>query len=240
VLPQPVNPAHDAGIDPVTGLHKMSYIAGVGTQEYASINLPAVIAVVLGLAGCMAMIWAWLIVIPLAGLACGIAGLIQIRNSNGTQTGRMTAWIGVVLAGLFVVIVGGQKLIEERQLSIEGQKISALCQQWGQDIVSGDFKAAYGLYSDRFTDKIPFDEFKQHMMFLQANPYSGPMVHADWNGLAQFDSESETGVITASAMVRLDFKNGGIDRWNTFFRLVNGQWKIDAMPEEFTEQRTPR
>jgi hypothetical protein len=238
----PAGPTHspDAGIDPVTGLHRKSYIAGVGSHEYVSINVPAVVALVLGVASCLALIWVWLILIPIAGVACGVAGMVQVRRSNGTQIGALAAKIGVGLAVLCALIVGGQRVMEARQLSLEGQKISALCQEWGRDIAANQFDKAYKLYSDRFTDSVPFAEFKAHMTYVQSDPYTGPVANADWNGLAQFDSDSNSGVMTATGMVLVSYTHGVSDRWSTFFRQVNGQWQIDSMPDVFTEQKAPR
>jgi hypothetical protein len=242
-LPVAQNPATqtpDAGIDPVTGLHRMSYIAGLGTHDYQSVNLPAVVALVLGVASCLSLIWGWMVVIPVGGVACGLTAVIQIRRSNGTQTGSTVAWIGVALSGLFVVIAGGQKVIEDRQLALEGQRISALCQEWGQDITAGQYEKAYKLYSDRFTDKVSLDEFKANLQYVQSNTITGPIAKAEWNGLAQFDSDSTTGITKASGMVVITYQKGMSDRWATFFRLSNGHWQFDSMPDVFTEQKAPR
>jgi hypothetical protein len=228
----------------VTGLHRMSYIAGLGGQDYVSINLPAVVAAVLGLASCLALIWGWMILVPLAGIACGVTALIQVDRSNGTQTGARAAWIGIVLSALFAMITGGQRVMEARQLTVEGQKISALCREWGRDIAANQFDKAYKLYSDRFTDKVTPERFDSQMQLVQASEYTGPVIKAEWNGLAQFDSESETGIMTAQGMILVYYQKTnpsiGPDRWTTFFRRVNGQWKIDSMPEVFTEQKKPR
>jgi hypothetical protein len=241
IVPDQANQPPDAGIDPVTGLHRMSYIAGLGTHEYVSINIPAVVAALLGVASCLAVIWGWMIFLPIAGVVCGVLAMTQISRSNGTQTGTQIAWIGLALSGLFLLIAGGQRVMDARQLTVEGQKISDLCQQWGQDIAANDFDKAYKLYSDRFTDSVSLDEFKTRMHDVQTSDvYTGPIVSAQWNGLAQFDSESNTGVVTASGMILINYKLGMSDRWRAFFRLVNGHWQIDSMPDVFTEQKAPR
>jgi len=241
VLPHQAAPTPDAGIDPVTGLHRMSYIAGLGSQDYVSINLPAVAAAILGVASCLSLIWGWMILVPIAGMAFGVTAIVQVRRSNGTQTGTRAAWIGVALSALFALITGGQRVMEMRQLSIEGQKISVLCQEWGRDIAARQFDKAYGLYSNRFTDSVSLQDFRSQMEQVQGDQYTGPVVSAAWNGLAQFDSETNSGVITASGMVLVTYQKVAYPaRWATYFRRVNGQWKIDSMPDVFTEQKKPR
>src|SRR5688500_6367590 len=68
-------------------LHRMSRTAGLGTQEYVAINVAAVMTLLLGLVSALAMVTSLLLVIPLAGVVCGVIALYQIKDSNGTQTG---------------------------------------------------------------------------------------------------------------------------------------------------------
>src|SRR5687768_15951322 len=85
--------------DPLARLHHMSNTAGITSQEYVAINLPSVFSTLLGLASLAVLVFhQWvLLVIPLAAIAFGVAALRQIRDSNGTQTGRAFAWVGIVL-----------------------------------------------------------------------------------------------------------------------------------------------
>ena len=107
--PQSPEPQTDArraakngdGGDPLARLHRMSRTAGLGAQDYVAINVAAVLSVLLGL----------LLVIPLAGVICGIVALHQIKDSNGTQTGRGIAWTGIALSVLFAAVVGGRELL---------------------------------------------------------------------------------------------------------------------------------
>src|SRR5829696_1063065 len=91
-------PARGDVPDPLATLHKMSTTAGVSSQEYVAINIPSIIAMVLGLASVMAVPVPVLLVVPLAAIVTGLVSLSQIRQSNGTQTGRGFALLGIVLA----------------------------------------------------------------------------------------------------------------------------------------------
>src|SRR3954454_16156428 len=99
-------PDGDDAPDALAGLHKMSTTAGITSQEYVAINIPAIVALVLGLASVVAVLNPVLLVVPLAAIVTAFAALSQIRASNGTQTGRPFAILGIVLA----LAIGGYVL----------------------------------------------------------------------------------------------------------------------------------
>src|SRR5687767_9055265 len=89
--PQPPHPQADRtagangdGADPLAKLHRMSRTAGLGTQDYVAINVAAVVSALLGLASVLALVTSLLLVIPVAGVICGLVALYQIKDSNGT------------------------------------------------------------------------------------------------------------------------------------------------------------
>ena len=90
--------AHGANGDPLSKLYHMSNTAGVGTQEYVAINPTAVAALILGLASVLALLGSILLVVPAAGIVCGLVAISQIRKSNETQTGLALAACGLVLS----------------------------------------------------------------------------------------------------------------------------------------------
>src|SRR4051794_22135980 len=87
-VPDDRRTATDDGPDPLASLHKMSTTAGITSQEYVAINIPSIIALVLGLASIVAVVVPILLVVPLAAIVTAVASLRQIRDSNGTQSGR--------------------------------------------------------------------------------------------------------------------------------------------------------
>src|SRR4051812_21790120 len=97
-----------AGDDPLSHLHKMSTTAGLGTTEYVAVNGMAIVALILGLASSLSLFANELLVIPIAAVVLGIWSLVQIKDSNGTQTGRALSIIGMLSALLFTGSVGGR------------------------------------------------------------------------------------------------------------------------------------
>ena len=98
----PTAAAAGAVDDPTHNLFHMSRTAGVGLGDYAAVNVRAVIGLILGVASVVAYIFSDSYVplaIPLAGLIVSLVALIQIQGSNGTQTGRGIALVGLLLAG---------------------------------------------------------------------------------------------------------------------------------------------
>src|SRR5690349_615074 len=94
----PAAPVDDLGPDPLRSLHKMSTTAGISSQEYVAINTAAVWTAALGVASLFALIDPILLVIPLAAVVFGFVALHQIKDSNGTETGRSWAWLGLLFA----------------------------------------------------------------------------------------------------------------------------------------------
>src|SRR5213596_2432440 len=87
--------------DPLAHLHKMSTTAGLGSGDYVAVNGAAVFALLLGLASALALLDELLLVIPLTGIIIAMVARRQIRQSNGTQTGRGLVALGVLLMLVF-------------------------------------------------------------------------------------------------------------------------------------------
>src|SRR4051794_31568703 len=99
-LQDPTPPAPPPGAappddDPLAHLHKMSTTAGVSSQDYVAINIPSLVAFVLGLASVLAAVFPVALLLPALSIAFAIASLSQINRSNGTQTGRGFAYLGI-------------------------------------------------------------------------------------------------------------------------------------------------
>src|SRR4051794_39838641 len=92
------------GDDPLSHLHKMSTTAGLGTTEYVAVNGMSIVALILGLASSLSLFANELLVIPVVAVILGIWALIQIKDSNGTQTGRFLAFFGMFCALLFTAL----------------------------------------------------------------------------------------------------------------------------------------
>src|SRR5438105_4379840 len=90
--------------DPIAHLHKMSTTAGLGSGDYVAVNPVAVFAALVGLASTLALADNVLLFIPLVGVVLAVLALWQIAHSNGTQTGRGIAWLGMILSLAMVAL----------------------------------------------------------------------------------------------------------------------------------------
>src|SRR5436190_13265608 len=145
--------------DSLAHMHKMSTTAGVGTTEYVAINPVSVAAVFLGLASALALMDEVLLAFPAAAIVCAIIALVQIRRSGGTQTGRRLAWIGIVLALVFIASVGGRAIAQRARNRADEQQIDAVIKKLSDAVTAGDYDAAYGLFGDRFQQRVPKAQF---------------------------------------------------------------------------------
>src|SRR3954467_10146513 len=100
------------GGDPLAHLHKMSTTAGLGTTEYVAVNGMSIVALILGVASALSLFANELLVIPGIAVVLAIVAFFQIRDSNGTQTGKGLAAVGLVLALAFVGLVGGRLMFQ--------------------------------------------------------------------------------------------------------------------------------
>ena len=243
-----VAPARGGGVgvdeepDPLASLHKMSTTAGVGTQEYVAVNVTAVVAVLLAVLGALSMVVDILLVIPLAAVICAVVALRQIKDSNGTQTGRGLAWAAVVLSVLFAGGVGSRKLMEHAQLREDNRQIQGLIVALGNDVKAGKWQEAYDLFSPRFQARVNLKAFSDRWDALQKNPYFGKVKEMKGNGLLDQGVDNQTNAPIAGTMVLIQSEdaNVGETRQEGYFIKQGGAWKIENIPSIFPVERPAR
>src|SRR5215204_2886908 len=108
----PLSSAEPAGDDPLARLHKMSTTAGLGTTDYVAVNGWAIGALILGALSFLSLLANELLVLPALALVFAVVAFVKINDSNGTQTGKGLAIGGVLLAMVFVALVGGRLVIQ--------------------------------------------------------------------------------------------------------------------------------
>jgi hypothetical protein len=223
--------------DPLTHLHKMSTTAGLGSTDYVAINAPSVLAVILGLASALAVVDRILLIVPVAGVICAIVALYQIRKSAGTQTGTGLAIIGLLLSFGFVAYVGYAAVANARQERADKTSIEGMLQQLTGHIKNGEFDKAYALFSPRFQERVPQQQFSDIMKYVQNGTF-GKLESISTNGRYDFNSDPTTGIRLGQAILfmKLD-KNPDPSRQEAVFRLVGGQWKIENIPGIFPTQQ---
>src|SRR4030095_16599748 len=130
--------------DPIAGLHKMSTTAGVGTADYVAINTMSVVAAVLGLLTLLALAHWLFMFMGVSAIVWGLIALSQIKDSNGTQGGAMTAWAGILMAVLFAGVAVAMEYRARAALAPERQRVNALIDQIGKRVMAAEAARAKG------------------------------------------------------------------------------------------------
>lgn len=238
------NPAVQAGggsggPDTFAKLHHMSATAGVGLHDYVAVSTPAVVAVVAGMAGVTAFLSTVLLVVPLFAVVCGIIALVQIQKSNGTQTGRSIAVIGL-LAGLVICgMIGWREYSRNRAFEESKEEIGNIFSAFANDTAAGEYKSAYSRFSPTFQQRYPYEDFEG--FFHLAEPNVGRMNALVWNKLLEAaDSNEQEGAQMARAVVQIGFAKSP-QQINSNVVLLRrpgpdgkmGQWMVEAMNPPF-------
>jgi hypothetical protein len=216
-------------------LHKMSTTAGLGSGDYVAVNIPAVVAILLGIASSLCLLDPIFLVIPLAGLICSIMSLMQIRRSGGTQTGTLLAIGGLVLALLFSGIVGYRQLNEYLTNSRESAAVVAVIKQFEDDAKTNNWSHAYTLMDPKFKEKITEEQFVAMWKQFESSPIYGPISAVVWNGNLDAYTDTVTGGRYARALVRFHYAKSAETQTvhEMVFHLVNGTWKITQISSFF-------
>lgn len=246
VQPQTVSASHSAGADsdapdPLAKLYHMSTTAGVGTQEYVAINPVAVAALILGLASVLAFLSSVLLVIPAAGVVCAIIAIVQIRNSNQTQTGLPLAALGLLLCLGFGGGRGAYTVIRRLHVSEDEKQVAALMHQLGQDIAAEKYEDAYALFNDRFHEKINRGTFENAFRGFRSLATSGPVQSIEWNQEPMTMEEQPGNDVTiASGMAFFKFEKDPAPRRSVIvFEKSGGTWRIHDIDAIFRKGPAP-
>jgi hypothetical protein len=225
--------ASDGQADPLASLYKMSRTAGLGSQEYVAVNTTAVAALLLGFASSLAMVANLLLIIPLATLIIAIIAIVQIRRSAGTQTGKGLALMGLLLAGGFVLFVGGRAVMHAREARREEAAIIALIDQFGKYLSQGNYDAAWAQFSARFHERVKKDDFVALWTRYQADDVFGKIQSMRWNGILEVEPQADTRIGKCVIVIDLPHIQAQ-DRELTSFRWSDDQgWQIDDIPKYF-------
>ena len=230
--------------DPLAHLHKMSTTAGLGTTEYAAVNGVSVIAVILGVASALSLLDPVLLVIPLLTLVLSLVAIWQIRKSNGTQTGKGLALLGLLLAIGFCGLVGGRWAFEIFRNREDETAINGVISNLDQTLRAGKYDDAYRtLFSERFTSRFNQQNFTDTWKHIVegSKDYKG-LTGIRSNGRMQFETNPDTGQKAAYAMTIMEFgSNSNPARLPfVFLKGPDGSWKIADIPDLFKPQPVPQ
>jgi len=236
-----VSDAED-GPDPLANLHKMSTTAGITSQEYVAINIPSIISVVLGVASVVAVLNPVLLMVPLAAVITALASLSQIRASNGTQTGRGFAILGIVLALGIGGYVFARAIANRFQTQADRQVVAAKMEEIGRLVRAKDYDKAYKLFSTRFQSRINRQTFEARWEMAQSYPDLGRITSMQWNRTnILFQEDPASGARVGYAASWVSFEKGKEPARYTFeFRKSGPNWEIDDIPSMFPADKPAR
>jgi len=226
--------------DPFLHLHKMSTTAGLGSGDYVAINGTAIAAILLGVGSALVLFNSLVfLVIPLLGIAAAIIAFKQISQSNGTQTGREVAVIGLLLSLGFGGFCGARTVYNTLRNRADQDQVVANVRRLGELIKAGSYPDAYVLFDDRFRNRVPLPEFSAGWQKLSASPFLGGVQSFDWNQLLSFDVDPVDGSRLANGIMLLKYRPNQPLRLHMGFRYESGNWLVDQMPELFPPAAPP-
>lgn len=221
--------------DPLAGLFHMSTTAGAGTQDYVAINPVAICSVFFGIASVLVVMSNVLFAIPAVALACSILALIQIRSSNGTQTGKGLAATGLALA----LLLGGGKLgydlYVQLHVSADERAIGQAIHDFGQDIVHQNYEAAYNRFNDVFRNRVSLAEFKHTFEEASDLPGIGRLQSIEWNHQAvDLVPRPDSNIVDGYAMAYFNYSGLPEPRRMVMaMEKSNGVWRPEAIESMF-------
>jgi hypothetical protein len=237
-MSNPVEQPNPAAPDPLANLYRMSKTAGLASSDYTAVNVPSVVALILGLLSVVANFERILLVIPLTALVLGVIAVYQIRNSNGTQTGLPLAGLGILLALGFGIWASTAQAREAARTRADREQLVSLTEQLGREISGGRVDAAYeSLFSPAFRQRVPPDRFRT--VWTQLQQQLGNVKSASSKGLYNFEVDTETGLRLAVGRVLFEYERGTpAERPEIIFSFREGQWRIESIPSFFPPPRT--
>ena len=226
-------PSADAP-DPLAKLHHMSTTAGLGTTEYVAINPMAVASILLGLASSLALLDNILLVVPIAAIICSFIAMRQIRNSNGTQTGKGLVTLGLLLAIGFAGFIGSRAATAAMRTRSDREAIASLVDDLGRRLKNGDYQGAYTLFSPRFQERVKQPAFVERWTYFRDKSV-GNVSNLEWNKQAAFEYDRAAGAPMAYSIVIMTFpKLAEPSRQEVVFaKNDQGKWEFENLPNIF-------
>ena len=215
----------------IAGLTKMSTTAGVGLQEYRALSPPAVAALVCGLASWLAALHPLLLLVPLAAVVLGGLAAAQIGGSRGTRGGMPLAMLGLVLGAGFLGYVGVGEIAQRSRDAGYRDEINRLVADFGNDLVAGDYRAAYDLTSDGFRREFSYKIFHDSLSQLPLVEQVGRRQYGDYtgtrtNGLAEITPATGAGRVSGQAMLIVTTQNSEPIRQPVLVTRTPDGWRI--------------
>ena len=217
--------------DPLHNLYRMSRTAGLGSGEYVAINNTAVAAFLMGLASVLALLSPYLLLFVIAAVILGAMALLQIGSSNGTQTGRAFATVGMLLALVFGGTTGGKMALAAADRRKAEAEVAEVIRQLGERLASREHAQAYGtLFSEKFREGFSEAEFTNRWESVERD--AGPVKSVEWGGRAEI--EPARGNAPPRAAVRALFRFEKVAEPTPLAVALSqqeGEWVIESLGE---------
>ena len=221
----------------LAGLARMSTTAGVGLQDYRAVSPLAVAAAVCGAAAWVALLHPLGLIVPLLAVGLGVAALMGVRRSVGTQGGLALAVVGLLLgAGL-----GGYAIFQQVSGSYDRaaqrRDVDAALAEFGRALAAGDVRAAYGLTGEGFQREFDFAAFEERLAGFE-RAYGG-FESARGNELADVARDAQTGQRLAEAMliVEVEAADEAVRQTVRLSREPGQAWRIEEFGLWFPRER---
>jgi positive regulator of sigma E activity len=218
--------------DPFSHLHKMSTTAGLGSGDYVAISGTAIAAILLGVCSALVLFDSPIfLIVPLIGLIAAVAAFVQISHSNGTQTGRELAAVGLLLCLGFGGFYTCKTVYSALRNRSDEQQIVTTAHRLGELLKNQSYIDAYALMDDRFRQRVPLAQFETAWQRMSASPILGGIQRLDWNERLVFDTDAVDGSQVATGMMKLYARPAEPIRLGMAFRSENGSWLVDQIPD---------
>ncbi len=230
----------EAQLKNLANLHRMSRTAGLGTTDYAAVNVPAVVTLVIGLASVLAFATPIFLFIPVIGVLIGIIAVRQLRASNGTQTGMTLAAIGLVACVACSAITGFLVVKQAADLKKSNQEKTELIANFGKAISQEKFDEAYQMLDPRFRDRVSKEKFRD---FFEKTVVAGVGKITSLKSNEAYVEEQATddpSMRMAGSKMILDAEklNGQTIRYDVVYRYSGDAWKIYNIPQWFPAEKS--
>jgi hypothetical protein len=139
----------------------------------------------------------------------------------------------MLIAGLFVAMVGGKTYLHAQQVKAEQGQIVELIRSFGENLGKANYDAAWNQLSPKITDATKKEDFVEFWTRFQLA--AGNVKEMKWNGYLDVQTDTETGYEMAHGVIIADYAMGGLDRRQATFRKTDSGWKIEDIGINFTE-----
>lgn len=173
------------------------------------------------------------LIFPVLAVVAGVLAWQQISRSNGTQTGREVAAIGLLLAVIFGGFAGFRSVYGTFRNHTDEEQIVAQVHKLGELLNTRDYTDAYSMFDNQFRKRVSHAEFENRWRNITASPIIGNVKSIDWNHLLGFEVDPVDNTQIATGMMLVSCLTPAPMRVHMSFRKEDGTWLIDQLQEFF-------